>query len=78
MCVCVYNGVCVVSHPSWNKCFPIHCAGICVETWQKMGIFFSLGIVIIVLKRRKEEYFFFWVIVCILNFIAVPLNFHLC
>lgn len=40
------------------ECFPINCADFCVQTWEKMGLFLSLGILIITL-RRTEEYFFF-------------------
>lgn len=29
-------------------------------------------------KKEKGSMLLFWVIVCILNFVAVPLNFHLC
>ena len=62
--ICVHlwvykNGFYIMPCLSWNKSSPIHWADICIQTWEKMGIFLSWEIVSIVLKMRKEEYFFF-------------------
>lgn len=65
----------VISSVSWDKCFPIHCACICINVGENEDFpFFGSSDHSV----KKEKKVLFWVIVCILNFIAVPLNFHLC
>lgn len=80
VCICVYieNGFYIMSCLSWNEKFSHSLSWYLYTNMRENGDFPLLGIVSIVLKMRKEEYFFFWVMVCILKFIAVPLNFHLC
>lgn len=74
--LCVFvcmNGFYIMSWLSQNKRFPIHGANM-----AENGYFPLLGDSHHSVKKEKERAYLFWVIVCILNFVAVPLNFHLC